>query len=135
MASPIVIPITSTKFQLDKSIVVPGGSVTVDIGASTAHDVVEAILANSPFPDRPEGKIELGSIELTAEAGKSFTFNAGQTTVGFQASANLRSGLAVFNKPDDAINALQLQNASQLSINVAGTESDKYLVLLWGYNV
>jgi hypothetical protein len=135
MASPIVIPITSTKFQLDRSIVVPGGSVTVEIGASTAHDVIEAILANKPFPDRPEGKIELGSIELTAETGKSFTFNAGQTTVGFQASANLRSGLGVFNKADDAINALQLQNAPQLSTNVAGTESDKYLVLLWGYNV
>lgn len=106
MASPIVIPITSTKFQLDKTIVIPGGSVTVDIGASTAHDVVEAILANKLFPDRPDGKIELGSIELTAETGKNFTFNAGQTTVGFQASANLRSGLGVFTKAEDAINAL-----------------------------
>ena len=37
MASPIVIPISSTKFQLDKTIVAPGGSVTVDIGVDGEH--------------------------------------------------------------------------------------------------
>jgi hypothetical protein len=135
MASPIVIPITSTKFQLDKTIVVPGASVTVDIAASTAHDVVDAILANKPFPDRPDGKIELGSIELKAETGKSFAFNAGQTTVGFHASADFRSGLGVFSKASDAIDALQLQNAPQLNLSMAGSDTDKFLVLLWGYNV
>jgi len=135
MASPIVSPITSTKFQLDKTIVVPSGSVTVDIGASTAHDVVDAILGNKPFPDRPDGKIELGSIELKSEMGKSFAFNAGQTTVAFQASADFRSGLGVFNKACDAIDALQLENAPQLNLNIGGSDTDKFLVLLWGYNV
>ena len=60
MASPIVIPISSTKFQLDKTIVAPGGSVTVDVGASTDHDVLDAILENKPFPERPDGKDRVG---------------------------------------------------------------------------
>lgn len=60
MASPIVIPISSTKFQLDKTIVAPGGSVTVDVGASTDHDVLDAILENKPFPERPDRKDRVG---------------------------------------------------------------------------
>ena len=39
MASPIGVPLSNTKFQLDKAIVAPEGSLTVDIAASTAHDV------------------------------------------------------------------------------------------------
>ena len=135
MASPIVIPISSTKFQLDKTIVAPGGSVTVDIGASTDHDVLDAILENKTFPDRPEGKIELGSIDLKAETGKTFAFNAGQTTIGFKASAEFKTGLGVFNAAADAIGSLQLQDCPQLNLSIPGSATDKYLVLLWGYDV
>ena len=135
MASPIVIPINSTKFQLDKTIVAPGGSVTVDIGASTDHDVLDAILENKPFPDRPAGKIELGSIDLNAETGKTFAFNAGQTTIGFKASAEFKTGLGVFNAASDAIGSLQLEDAPQLTLSIPGSSTDKYLVLLWSYGV
>src|SRR5438445_13505843 len=96
MASPIVIPISSTKFQLDKTIVAPGGSVTVDIGASTDHDVLDAILENKTFPDRLEGKIELGSIDLKAETGRPFAFIAGQTTIGFKDAEEFQTVLGVF---------------------------------------
>jgi hypothetical protein len=135
MASPIVIPISSTKFQLDKTIVAPGGSATVDIGASSDHDVLDAILENKPFPDRPEGKIELGSIDLKAETGKTFAFNAGQTTIGFHASAEFKTGLGVFNDATDAIGALQLEDGPQLNLIIPGSATDKYLVLQWGYDV
>ena len=64
MADPITMPITNTKFQLDKTIVAPEGSLTIEIGASSDHDVITAILEKKPFPNRPNGKIELGSIEL-----------------------------------------------------------------------
>ncbi len=135
MASPIVIPISSTKFQLDKTIVAPGGSVTVDIGAASDHDVVDAILENKPFPDRPEGKIELGSIDLKAETGKTFALNAGQATIGFKASGEFKTGLGVFNSAADAIDSLELEDAPQLTLSIPGSSTDKYLVLLWGYDV
>jgi hypothetical protein len=135
MASRNVIPISSTKFQLDKTIVAPGGSITVDIGASTSHDVVDAILENKPFPDRPDGKIEIGSIDLKAETGKTFAFNAGPSTIGFTASAELKTGMGVFNSAADALASLDLEDAPQLTLSIPGASSDKYLVLLWGYDV
>ena len=135
MASPIVIPISSTKFQLDRTIVAPGGSVTLDIGGSTDHDVLDAILENKPFPERPEGKIELGSIDLKAETGKTFAFNAGPATVGFNASAEFKTGLGVFDSASDAIDSLSLKDAPELTLSLPASTNEKYLVLLWGYDV
>jgi len=135
MASPIVIPISSNKFQLDKTITAAGASVTIDISASTDHDVLQAILDNKPFPARPDGKIELGRIGLEAETGKTFEFNAGQTTIGFQASAAFKTGLGVFDSSTDAIASLQLQDTAQLNLAIPGSSTDKFLVLVWGYQI
>jgi hypothetical protein len=135
MADPIMMPISSTKFQLDKTIVGPEGTLSIDIGVATDHDVITAILEMKPFPDRPNGRIELGSIELKGETGKNFVFDAGQTTVGFQASADFKTGLGVFNSAADAITSLQLPDASEINLNIAGDASEKYLVLLWGYDI
>lgn len=135
MASPIVIPISSTKFQLDKTITAAGSSATIDIGATTDHDVLQAILENKPFPDRPDGKIELGRVELKAETGKTFAFNAGQTTIGFQASAEFKTGLGVFDGAADAIGSLQLEDSPRLNLTIPGSSADKFLVLSWGYDV
>jgi hypothetical protein len=135
MASPIVIPISSTKFQLDKTITASGGSVTVDISASTDHDVLKAILDNKPFPDRPDGKIELGRVGLEAETGKTFAFNAGKTTIGFHASADFKTGLGVFGTAADAIGSMQLQDSPQLNLTIPGSGTDRFLVLAWGYGI
>ena len=135
MADPIMMPIRSSKFQLDKTIVAPEGSLTIDIGATTDHDVIDAILEQKPFPDRPGGEIELGSIELKGETGKTFTFNAGQTTMAFHASAAFKTGLGVFSAAADAIAALQLQNGSEINLNIAGATTDKFLVLSWAYGI
>jgi len=135
MASPIGVPLSNTKFQLDKAIVAPEGSLTVDIAASTAHDVLDAILENKPFPDRPDGKIDLGSIAVKGETGKALAFDAGKSTVSFQASADFTTGLGVFSRAADAIAALQLENGSELDLNFGGTASDKFLVLSWGYGI
>lgn len=135
MGDPIVTPISSTKFQLDKTIVAPDGSFSVEIGASTDHDVMAAILDNKPFPDRSDGKIELGSIELNADTGKEFVFDAGQTTIGFRAAASFKSGLGVFNSAADAITSLQLSDGPEINLNLAGDGTEKFLVLLSAYDI
>src|SRR5229473_244660 len=89
----------------------------------------------SLFPRGLTGKIELGSIDLKAETGKTFAFNAGQTTIGFRASAEFKTGLGVFNVAADAIGSLQLEDSPQLNLSIPGSSTDKFLVLLWGYNV
>ncbi len=77
----------------------------------------------------------MGSIDLKAETGKTFAFNAGQTTIGFRASAEFKTGLGVFNVAADAIGSLQLEDSPQLNLSIPGSSTDKFLVLLWGYNV
>lgn len=135
MADPIMMPISSTEFQLDKAVVAPEGSLTIDIGASTDHDVITAILENKPFPNRRNGKIELGSIELKGDTGKNFAFDAGQTTIGFHASADFKSGLGIFDSAADAISSLQLTDASEINLNIIGDASQRFLVLLSGYGL
>jgi len=135
MASPNVISINGNEFQLDTTITAPGGSATIDIGATTDHDVLDAILENKPFPERPNGKIELGSIDLQGETGKSFIFNAGQATIGFHASAEFKTGLGVYNSAADAIGALQLADGPQLDLSIPQSTTDKFLVMSWGYLV
>jgi hypothetical protein len=135
MADPIVLPISSAKFQLDKSVVAPEGSVIVEIGASTDRDVMTAILDDKPFPDRPNGKIALGGIELNAGTGRNFVFNAGETTIGFRASAEFRSGLGVFNSAAEAIASLQLTDGPEINLNLTGNGTEKFLVLLSAYDI
>jgi hypothetical protein len=135
MADPIMMPISGTKFQLDKTIVSPEGSLTVEIGASADHDVITAILDEKPFPDRANGKIELGSIALKGDTGKNFVFDADQTTIGFQASAEFKRGLGVFNSAADVIASLQLRDGSEIDLNLGGDDSEKFLVLLSSYDI
>jgi hypothetical protein len=72
VASPIVIPISSSKFQLDKTIVAACGSVTVDIGAATDHDGLDAILENKPFPTGwPQARLNI----LTFQNNHAFDLN------------------------------------------------------------
>lgn len=135
MADPPVVPTSITKFKLDKTIVAPEGSLSVEIGASTDPDVMTAILNDRPFPDRPNGKIELGSIELKGDTGKKFAFDAGQTTIGFHVSADFRSGLGVFNSAAAAIASLQLTDGSEINLNLVGHGTEKFLVLLSAYDI
>src|SRR5579864_3203205 len=94
----------TTRFPLDPSILGPGSSATIDISPTTDHDVIQAILANTPFPDR---QIDIGSIGVNATTG-NVSFAAGPGTVGFQASASLKTGMGVFKSAADAIKSLQL---------------------------
>ncbi len=77
----------------------------------------------------------MGSIALEAEAGKDVVFGAGsQGTVSFHASGGLRTGIGVFDKADDALESLQLEQAPGLNLAIDGQAGARYLVMLWGYN-
>src|SRR5439155_402425 len=66
---------------------------------------------------------------------KKFAFNAGKTTIGFQGSADFKTGLGVFDTAADAIGSLQLQDGPQLNLTIPGSSTDKFLVLAWGYQI
>jgi hypothetical protein len=53
-----------SRFKLDPNILEAGSATDIEVSLSTDADVVQAIENNQPFPARPSGKTELGSIVL-----------------------------------------------------------------------
>jgi hypothetical protein len=101
------------EFPLDPAILGPNSAAKVAVSSTTSADVLQALVNDSPFPTRPNGKLELGSIMLQAQGGNKIAFNAGQGTVGFDFSAGFHTGLGVFDQPADAIGSLQTQCSSR----------------------
>jgi hypothetical protein len=128
MASPAPADGFSQDFALDAGIF---GRTNLTLSGSTDADAAKAILTNDKFPD---GNIELGHISFAADTGTvSLKPEAvGGATVSFDIAASLRSGMGVYDKSADAINALHLADPPSLKIgDVAG---QRYLLMEWGYS-
>jgi hypothetical protein len=121
-------------FQLPTGILGPGSAPQVAVSLTTDADVLQAIVDNSAFPARPDGKIELGSVMLEASGGNQVRFNAGQGTVGFDFSASFKTGVGVYDQPADAIGSLQLDAPPNLDLTIPNAAGSRYLLMLWGYN-
>ena len=121
------------EFHLDPGILGPGSAESVAVSSATGSDIIQAITENSPFPPRPDGKIELGSIMLQAQGGNQVLFNAGQGTINFDFSASFRTGIGVFNQPSNALGSLQLDASPKLDLTIPGDATSRYLLMLWGY--
>jgi hypothetical protein len=123
------------EFQLPSGILGPGSAETVSVSLTTDADVLQAIVGDSVFPTRPNGKIELGSVMLEASGGgDQVRFNAGQGTVGFNFSSSFKTGIGVYDHPADAIGSLQLDAPPNLDLTIPNAVGDRYILMLWGYN-
>ena len=132
---PAAIPGGST-FDLDKTVTFGDSSLTAEVTGTSDSDVVDAILNNKPFPDRADGKIALGHVGLKAETGKSFSFgSAGTGSVTFGGSAGFETGIGVFDASSDAVDSLELDDAPELEISIPDQKDNKFLVMMWGYNL
>jgi hypothetical protein len=120
------------EFQLPAGILGPGSAGKVSVSSTTDADVLQAILSDSAFPTRPDGKIELGRVMLEASGGKQVTFNAGQGTVGFDFSTSFKTGVGVYDQAADAIGSLQLEAPPNLDLSIPGAPGNRYVLMLWG---
>ncbi len=105
------------EFHLDPGILGPNSAEKVAVSLTPDPGVMEAILADKPFP---AGKLELGSIMLQAQGGNAVAFNAGQGSISFDFSASFHTGIGVFDQPADAIGSLQLNAPPHLDLALAG---------------
>src|SRR5437867_1089408 len=121
------------EFQLDPKILGPNSAEKVDVSLTTDADVLQAIGDDKPFPTRANGRIELGSIMLQALGGNKVVFNAGQGAISFDFSASFKTGAGVFDEPSDAISSLQLEAPPKLDLTIPEDTSNRYLLMLWGY--
>src|SRR6266849_5199830 len=122
------------EFQLPAGVLGPGSAEKVSVSLTTDSDVLQAILSDSAFPTRPNGKIELGSVMLEASGGNQVRFNAGQGTVGFDFSTSFKTGVGVYDQPADAIGSLQLDAPPNLDLTIPNAVGNRYVLMLWGYN-
>jgi len=74
----------------------------------------------------------LGNIALAAD-GKPVDFKANGGSVSFGFQASFRTGAGVFDKSADAIGSLQLDAPSALNLDIPGGPTDRYLLMLLGY--
>jgi len=132
---PMPHPILGKSFDLDKTITLGNTSLSVEASASSDHDIFDAIVHNTPFPDRSDGKIPLASLTLKEQAGQTISLGSTGAAVTFTASADFQTGVGVFNSGTDAVGSLQLDDAPQLKLKPSGTGDDKFLVMMWGYGL
>src|SRR5271165_5330330 len=97
-------PLLQKQFPIDPTVLGPNSAGSLTVSANTDADVLQSILNNTPFPERPNSQLELGSIALQASGGNQVTFSAGTSgNVSFNFSASFRTGAGVFDKAADAL--------------------------------
>jgi hypothetical protein len=124
---------SSSSFDLDKNITLGSVPLTLAVSGASDHDVFDAILHNTPFPERPNGKIALANLALKEQTGKQLSLGTAGASVTFGESADFQTGVGIFNSAADAISSLQLEDAPQLNLQISGAADEKFLVMLWGY--
>jgi len=75
-------------FELDKNLTLGNTSLTLEVSGSSDHDVFDAIVGNTPFPERPDGKIALANLSLKEQTGQQLSWGATGASVSFGASAD-----------------------------------------------
>lgn len=131
-------PITvgsKNSFDLDKTVTLGGTTLTIEVTGTSDHDVFDAILHDQPFPDRPDGEIPLANVNLKEQADKTISLGSSDAAVTFGASAGFETGMGVFDSAAHAVASIQLQDAPNLNLKLPGTDTDKFLVMMWGYNL
>jgi hypothetical protein len=122
------------QFQLAPEVLGPNSAESVTVNVVRDLDVAQALAGNHPFPTRADGKLELGALALQASGGKKLAFHAGQGSVEFGFSASFRTGLGVFDRPADAVSALQLAETPGLDLAPgAGAASNRFAAMVMSY--
>ena len=127
-------PIFQKQFSIDPTVLGPNSAEGLVVSVSSDADVLQSIVNNTPFPERPNGQLELGSIALQASGGNQVTFSAGTSgNVSFNFSASFKTGAGVFDKAADALSSLGLDSAPNLDLTIPGDATSRYLLMLVGY--
>lgn len=120
-------------FPLDSTILGSDSAAKLSVSGSTDHDVVQAILTDSPFPQRD--RIDIGHIQFETSAGKQVKFQAGSAQVQFSLSGGVSGGAGVFSNPADALASLSLDAPPQLDLALPSIPSARYLLMRFGYDI
>src|SRR5271157_2079626 len=96
-------PSLKKTFLLDPHILGPKSAAALEIGGTTAPDVMVAVAANLPFPSRPDGVIKLTDISFTGSGGLPVAFQGDGVTLGFDFSVGVTAGAGIYDHAKDAM--------------------------------
>ena len=122
-------PSLKKTFVLDPHVLGPKSAVSLEIGGTTAPDVALAVVGNLPFPRRPNGIIDLTDISLTASGGLPVAFQGEGVTLGFNFSAGVTAGAAIYDHAKDAVAALVPGGAPGLELPTIDQPGSRYVLL------
>src|ERR1035441_965257 len=126
-------PSLKKTFPLDPNIFGPKSAASLEMGATTAPDVIVAVAGNLPFPARPNGVIDLSDIYLNASGGLPVAFQGDGVTLGFSFSAGVTAGAAVYDRAEDALASLVPGGAPELEFSALDKPRSRYVLLQSGY--
>ncbi len=126
-------PVFQRQFHLAPEVLGPKSAQSVTATVAQDADLARALATDSPFPARPGGKLELGSIALQAAGGRQVALDAGPATVDFSFSTAFQTGVGVFDRPADAVASLGLSSAPGLDLAAGSGAGSRYVVMLAGY--
>jgi hypothetical protein len=128
-------PAFQKSLALDPDILGPNSAATLQATGSSDADVLQALIDNTAFPNRPSGVIDLGDISLQASGGNPVAFQGGETTVGFSFSAGAAAGIGVFDDPQAAVKSLGLDDTPGLDLTIGAAQAGnfRYVLLRAGY--
>ena len=118
-------------FNLDAGVLVPGTSFEIKVGTDSPERFLGALQANRAF--EADESYSIGKVDLTLSTGQPIQFRVAgiPVNVGFSAGGSL--GLAVFNTATSLKNAMALENADELDLNVSG--ANHYLMFRGSYDL
>src|SRR6186997_3163128 len=102
------------------------------IDGATSGDIAEAILKNTPFPDRD---ILLGDMKVDFSGKSDVPVDTGLGKVDFAASAQARMAIGIFNEASEVVDALAFTNEKELGLGWEDDPAQRYLMFVAGYSV
>src|SRR6185437_12705094 len=105
----------------------------LQLTGATDPDILVAVAANQPFPERPSGTIQLGSIGMAPASGAPLSFDAAGVAVTAQMSAGVSASAGIFDRASDALTALKLGDTPGLDLSVPPAADDRYALVATAY--
>jgi hypothetical protein len=123
----------SVQFTKNKKFLGSKSSPGINFTVNNAPDVLLALSANNPFPDR---EIAIGVVSAKASAGdKDIQFGKGAKQASFSGSASAFSGIGVYPDPRRLLRSLDLGDDISPGLHLPQDSASNYLMLRWGYNL
>jgi len=133
MSTPAPAVLSPILFQKNLSFLTGAGSAGIQIAGVTDPDVLQALVQDTPFPDRP---IDLATIQLDLSGGTSLQFAGKNGSVAFKGGADSSGRMGVYTDANSFFQAVGFdEDISQGLTDLSAINDSAFLLLRWRYDL